>query len=539
MSVALSLPFAPASALEVVLRPYQTRTVERVDELVRDGVRRILIVAPTGAGKTVIATRIVSDAIDANLSTLQLAHRRELIDQAYAKTLEAGIPHDLVGVVMASDRRRNPGAPIQIASIDTLRGWVGKRGMPLAHKLIVDEAHRAASESYRKIVEAYPDAVTIGLTATPWRLDGKGLGDLFDEAVVVSTIRALIDEGFLVSLRCFSHPSRPNLSDVRVRAGEFAEEDLARVMRSSLLLGSIPEQYLARASGRAAFGFAVNVEHAHELARVCNEAGIPSVAVSGETSNDARAQALEDLRTGRVRIVWNCALFTEGTDVPECKAIILARPTLSRSLAFQMIGRGMRPCTSTGFEDCIVLDHAGVLTIHGHPLEPQDYSLTATRPKRNLGVAMTKTCPECSEEVPLGALQCPCGHTWDPPERSAPEQIAGQLVEHAPRPPVIMSSSAEEQLCRAAFKKAIDQGAKNPIPYARTILERQLRRNPDKAIFERVALAMLAKPKPPTSTAMPTWLKANLGIPVVPEVTREPDPPAPFDSTEEVVEFDF
>lgn len=534
--------FTSSPAIDVALRPYQTRAVERVEKLVSGGVRRILIVAPTGAGKTIVATRLITDAIAQDRCTLMLAHRRELIDQAYQKTIDTGLDPSMVGVVMASDRRRRPGAMVQVASVDTLRGWVGRRGMPLAHQVIIDEAHRAASLSYRRIVEAYPDATILGLTATPWRLDGKGLGDLFDELVVVSTIRELVDSSFLVPVRAFSHPRKPDLSDVRVRAGEFAEEDIVRVMRSSVLLGSVPEHYLARAAGRAAFGFACNVEHAHELANVCNEAGIPSVAISGETSPDERAKALRDLRSGAVKILWNCQLFTEGTDVPEVKAVILARPTLSRALAFQMIGRAMRPCPSTGFADCVVLDHAGVLPIHGHPHDPQDYTLTPSRPKRS-AAPQTKCCPECHEELSVGATSCPCGHVWEREVRNAPSQVDGALTEYAAKPAVICSAQSEEQLCLAALNKALDKGAKSPIPYARAILERQLRRAPDKAIFERVVLSVM-RPRPVAAapSTMPAWLKVGLGIPVVPEVTREPDPPpafVPFESSEEIVEVTF
>lgn len=539
----LALPFAaPAPVPTVQLRPYQTQSVGQVLRLVREGVRRILLVAPTGAGKTVCLAALAVDAIRRDQCVLVLAHRRELINQTVDKLEAASVPLDHIGVVMAGDRRRNPGAPVQVASVDTLRNWIGRRGLPLANWVIIDEAHRSAAQSYRSIADAYPEATILGLTATPWRLDGQGLKDLFDEAVVVATMRELIDQGFLVPLRCYSHPTRPNLSGVKIRGGEFAEEEIAQVMRSSLLLGSIPEQYKARADGRAAFGFAVNVEHAHELARVCSEAGIPAVAVSGETDTDERARALDELRSGRVRIVWNCQLFTEGTDVPEVKAIILARPTLSRTLAFQMIGRGMRPCSSTGFGDCIVLDHAGVLPIHGHPLEPQDYSLTSTRKRATVGKSMVKECPVCGELVALGAVLCACGHAWERAERTAPTQVNGQLVEHTPRPPVILSPSAEEQMCRAALRKAIDQGAKQPIPYARSILERQLRRSPDKAIFERVAMQLFAKPKNVEPPPMPGWLRKSLGIPepapVIPSETI-PEPEIPFTSDEEIVEVAF
>lgn len=539
MSMSLALE-APTALPMVILRPYQEGAIVRLNRVLGGGVRRALIVAPTGSGKTVIAARIITDVVAAGGSVMLVAHRRELIDQGYQKCLDAGIPRSDLGVVMASDPRRNPGAHVQIASIDTLRGWIGNRALPLAHVVIIDEAHRAAAQSYVSLIEAYPDAAVLGLTATPWRLDGRGLGDLFDDMVVVSTIRELTDGGFLVPLRCFSHPTRPDLSKVKVRAGEFAEEEVSQLMRSSLLLGSIPEQYRARAEGRAAFGFACNVAHAIELAEVCNAAGIPSVAVSAESEDGERARALAELRSGSVKVVWNVGLFTEGTDVPEVKAIILARPTLSKSLVFQMIGRGHRPAAHTGFSDCVVLDHAGVLQIHGHPLDPQDYSLTTTRPKRAGGAAMVKECPACGELVSLGATLCACGYAWERDERTPPPQVAGNLVEHAPKPPVILPAAIEEKFIRAAFKRAMDHGAGNPLAYARAILERQLKRPPNAAILDRVVASMSRGEKAPApKNPMPDWIKAGLGLPTAPKPLPQEPAPAPFQTTEPIGRVEF
>jgi hypothetical protein len=152
-----------------------------------------------------------------------------------------------------------------------------------------------------------------------------------------------------------------------------------------------------------------------------------------------------------------------------------------------------------------------------------------------------KDCPECQSTVALGCTLCPhCGHTWEREERQAPAQVAGQLVEVAPRPKVILSPSAEEDLCRKALRKAIDQEARNPIRYASAILERQLRRPPDKGIFERAVLQVLAKPKPEPPTEMPEWLKRSLGIPVIKQRPPAPafvEPSAPVE--EEIVEVSF
>jgi superfamily II DNA or RNA helicase len=541
LSLAHTEALAPVS---YSLRPYQTKCLDEVRACVARGARRIALVAPTGAGKSVLIGQLARECVERGESALVLQHRKELTEQNRSKVLAAGVPESWVGVLQGGDKRRRPGACVQVASVDTLRGWVGVRGMPRADWIFVDEAHRSAAASYQKILGAYPDAVVIGPTATPWRLDGKGLSEHYDELVVAASIPQLVGEGFLAPCRCFSHPKGPDLSKVKVRNGDFAEEELASVMRSSLLLGDVTEQYKKRADGRATFGFAVNIAHAQELAQACRDAGIPSVAVHGESDPKERTQALADLRSGAVKIVWNVQLFTEGTDVPEVKALILCRPTLSKALAFQMLGRGMRPAAHTGFADCVVLDHAGILPIHGHPLEVQDYSLTATK-KKGLGTAQTKNCPECGETVALGAGMCACGHVWEREERELPQKVPGQLQEVAPRPGLVLLPAAEERLIRDAFRKAKQAEAARPVPYALSILRKQLRREPEAALFAKVQTESFGGGPKPTSTK-PEWLKRGLGEAVakpVQELHVEPTvadfAPAPWSSEEPIVEVSF
>lgn len=536
------------SARSYTLRPYQARSVAEVIALITRGVKRIILVAPTGAGKSVTIGELERYAIEHGLRSMVLQHRKELTEQNLAKIVAAGIPAAWTGVIQGGDKRRNPGAFVQVASVDAVRGWVGVRALPVVDWLFVDEAHRIAASSYQKIIDAFrtanPNTVVIAFSATPWRLDGKGLQEYFDEVVVAATIPELVRDGYLAPVRCFSHPKGPDLSHVKVRHGDFAEEELAKVMRSSLLLGDVTEQYKKRAAGRAAFGFAVNIEHAQELAQACRDAGILSVAIHGETDPKERAQALADLRSGRIKIVWNVQLFTEGTDVPEVKCVILCRPTLSKALAFQMLGRGMRPAPHTGFNDCVVLDHAGVLPIHGHPLEVQDYSLAPPK-KKGIGTAQTKNCPECGETVALGTALCACGYTWEREERSLPQKVPGQLLEIKPRPGLVLLPAAEERLIRDAFYKASQAKAARPIPYALSILRKQLRREPDEALLAKVQREQFSSAPKPVSTK-PDWLKRGLGEAVTtpPAPVHAPPEEAPFDppswtSDEPIVEVSF
>lgn len=493
MTAALAIPVAELGPCLRTPRPYQERAMRELRAGVARGSRSVMLVSPTGSGKSTLLSLVARGTIEKGGDALVLAHRKELLDQVFDTCLEVGIPRGWLQVIRGGDGRRNPGARVHIASVDTLRNRVGTRRMPAARVVMIDEAHRSAAAGYMRIREAYPSALVIGFTATPWRLDGKALDSEYTSSVVVTTIPELVRDGYLVPVRCFTHPKGPDLSGVKTKGGDFDQEQAASVMRSRILLGSVVEEYKRRAAGRAAFGFACNVAHAQELAQVCNDNAIPSVAIHGETPESERKAALDGLRDGSIKIVWNAALFTEGTDVPQVKCVILARPTLSKALAFQMLGRGMRPCPETGFADCVVLDHAGVLPIHGHPMEPQDYSLTSAKMKAS-GPAQTKNCPSCGETVALGTTLCACGHTWERAEREGPTVVPGKLEEVKPKEPKVLPPIVERGFIRRAFGIAGRRGVEGDDArrYARGILRKQLHRDPDPTLFAEEADAIEA-----------------------------------------------
>lgn len=479
------------------LRDYQQRAIDSVNEAIQNGSKSILVVAPTGAGKSVLIGTLASQYHQQG-GVLILAHRKELIDQNLEKIHRAGVSPTLTGVIKSGDKRRNPTAPIQVASIDSIRRWVGKKPMPPATLVIVDECHRVMAPSYQLIAEQYPSAIQIGFTATPWRLDGKTLRDFYKDMIIAATIPELIEKQWLAPPRCYTHPEQPDLSQIEVDHGEFNEKQLEQLMCNKVLLGSIPEHYKKLAIGRATFGFAVSIQHAQQLAQVCNEAGIPSTYITGKDTPERRAQALSDLRTGAIKILWNVALFTEGTDVEEVKCIILARPTLSHALAFQMIGRGMRPSPWTGFHDLVVLDHAGILRIHGLPTDPQDYCQEAKQKKN--GPSKIKRCPSCNGALNTNAKICPyCGYSFAKEEetttdnrRLEPLSVDGELVECAAVTSREVSYDKELKMCSNAYLIALRCNAKDPIRYANSIVKRQLLREPREDIFQQAIVQVVS-----------------------------------------------
>ena len=405
------------------LREYQLRAVDAVRKHLRDGKRKVIIVSPTGSGKTVIAAHVMSSALGRGKRVLFMAHRRELINQTVAKLVDAGVPADSIGVLMGDDKRTRSGAPIQVASVDTLRN----RDWPAADIVIIDEAHRSLAPTYLEIIGHYAGsgAAVLGLTATPYRADGGGLGDVYEVLEVVATPMELIGHGFIVEPRVFSAP-KLDLSNVRVRAGEYHEGDLASVVNSSALVGDIVETWRKRAAGLRTVAFSVSVAHSMNITERFVAAGVPAEHVDGETPTPDRDAILGRLNTGETLVVSNCGVLCEGWDQPAVKCAILARPTKSVGLYLQQAGRILRPW---GEQRAIILDHAGNALAHGLPQDDRDLTLEPSVKKR--GGAPAKCCSACGAVSPIGATECAeCGHVFvaaAPVE--PPVEAAGELEE--------------------------------------------------------------------------------------------------------------
>jgi DNA repair protein RadD len=419
----------------VELRHYQTRAIDEVRRKMAAGVKRICLIAPCGSGKTVVASEIVRRAVERKRRIVFLAHRRELIDQSVEKLSRFGVS---AGVIMADDDRADALADVQVASIQTLARRVGPseriphlHRVPPADVVIVDECHHAASDSYRKVLAAWPDAVVLGLTATPWRSDKIGLRGLFDESVVVATYDQLMDEGSLVRYDAFAYDA-PDLHNVAVVAGEYNQKQLGLATNTTVLVGNVVSEYLKHARGRRTIVFAVNIEHSNNLVAQFNASGVPAQHVDFNTPKREREASIRAFADGDVQVLSSVAIFTEGWDCPAAEVAILARPTLSLSLFLQMAGRVLRP--SLGKERALLHDHGGNFLRHGLVEEERDYSLTVT-PKRTVAL---HTCPLCCQIFSFirDDGTCPkCDELIAPPrevreaqERRAKEQLEGERL---------------------------------------------------------------------------------------------------------------
>ena len=337
------------------LRPYQTAALEAVREAYRQKHRAVLVVMPTGTGKTVLFAEISRLAKG---PVLVLAHRQELVEQAREKI--SLWCNDVVAVEMAQQRgftRPDGTRPkIAVASIQTLRQRLKEVPRDAFKIVVVDEAHHATSDSYRAVLDHF-DAYLLGVTATPDRSDRVPLGEIFSAVAFEYDMRRAIHDGWLCPIRSFLVQTQADFSGVRKVAGELAIRDVEDILTQELHLAEIATPILRERGDRPTIVFAASVAHAHSLCRVMNEqAGDPdfAAALDGSSSFELRAPVLDRFRRGEIKVLVNCSLFTEGFDVPQIALVAIARPVLSRSFYAQMVGRGTR--IAKGKQDLLVLD---------------------------------------------------------------------------------------------------------------------------------------------------------------------------------------
>ncbi len=329
--------------------------------------------------------------------------------------------------IVAAGFSATPDLPVQVAMIPTLHARTIRSRrieLPPAAFVVVDEAHHATARSWRLIIEAYPAARVVGMTATPCRKNGSGLGVLFQDIVETPQITELIEQGWLVPPKVYSAPGL-DLTGLRSQGGDYIEKELAACVDTGKLVGDIVSHWWRHAAGLKTIAFAVNVGHSRHLAEEFNRSGAVAEHLDGTTQAEEREAILKRLANGTTDIVCNCAVLTEGFDLPTIRAIVLARPTHSFALYRQMGGRGLR--RASGKNDCVILDHAGCLMRHGWLQDPVLWTLDPRERVVNRAHEARMSsyhrklveCPECGASRFQGK-GCPsCG--WRP-------RTKGQLV---------------------------------------------------------------------------------------------------------------
>lgn len=403
------------------LRDYQQSMIDDARAAYRAGHRAVLFNLPTGGGKTITASTVVHGAATKGRRVWWLTHRRELSEQASQTFHGLGIPHGTVSAGRVSD----PAALVQVASIQTIARRLHR--LPPPDFLVFDECHHIGAAQWEALFNAFPAAKILGLTATPWRLDGQGLGKWFSHMVTGPTVAHLIEQGSLSPYRMFS-PATPDLAGVGTVAGDYKRGALSAAMNKPTIVGDAIGHYRRLCEGKRAVAFAAGVENSRAIAAQFCAAGIPAEHVDGSMASEMRDAAVDRFRRGETLVLSNSDLFGEGFDVPAIEAAILLRPTQSLSLYLQQVGRALRP--SEGKAEAIILDHAGNSHKHGLPDDVREWSL-ADREKRARGEQAEVAVRQCEEcfYVYRPAPACPCcGHV--PPVKAREiEVIDGTLEE--------------------------------------------------------------------------------------------------------------
>jgi superfamily II DNA or RNA helicase len=384
----------------------------------------VLYVLPTGGGKTVIFSYITERAARLGNRVCILVHRQELVDQTSRTLTEIGVEHGII----AAGRAQDLSFGVQVASVQTLARRLHRIPADFFQLLVVDEAHHAVAGSWSKVLDHYARAKILGVTATPERLDGRGLGDKFQAMVQGPDCGWLTDNGYLAPARVFAPPSKLDMGSVRKLGGDYRMDDAAAAMERAGIMGDAVTHYRRHLAHGTAIAFCCSVAHAQAVAEAFNAAGIASAVVDGTLHPEVRRHMIADLGTGRIRVLASCQIISEGTDVPSVTGAILLRPTQSLSLFLQQVGRCLRP--APGKAEAIILDHVGNTLTHGLPTDPREWSLDGRkRRQRDASAPPVKVCEQCFAAVPSAARACPCcGHTFETVAREL-KVVDGDLVE--------------------------------------------------------------------------------------------------------------
>lgn len=462
----------------IQLREYQSDLIAALGSVLRRRVRRVLLVLPPGGGKTVIAAFIAQAFKRKEQSTYFNCHRGELMKQTSGTFTNCGLAHGFVaaGVPLSTQ-------DVMVCSVDTLKNRLDKIKPPRV--CLWDECHHIGAEGWAKIMKAWRNTIHIGLTGTPWRLDGTGLGKFFDEMIMGPTAGELIEMGDLAPYRIFA-PSAPDMKGVRKQMGEFAKGETEKRMREPKLTGDIVSHWLRRANGVLTVGYAMTVPHSMHMVELFNAAGIPAAHLDGGTDRGERKEVIRKYADGELRVLWNVGLFGEGFDLSAwagkpvtIDATILANPTMSLSKYLQESMRCMRPDNERG-KVGLIFDHAGNSNRHGFPDDERDWSLDGRQGGAGGNAANGPpppfTCDGCFSQLrrPI-PKECPYCNKRLIADFVAPEVKDEELEEKSAedRAEVRRRIAMEQAACKTLDELVAlgrKRGHRNPVKWAQHVL---------------------------------------------------------------------
>ena len=402
------------------LRPYQQQAITDLRLAFRSGARAPLLVAATGAGKTIILAAITQAVAARGRRVLILVHRRELIRQASAKLTQAGVNHGIIAAGFdPSDH------PVQVASVQTLARRLERQHWQ-PDLIVIDEAHHAIAGTWTNVISHWPDSLLLGVTATPVRQDGRGLGAMFDRLVLGPSTAELVATGYLTPVKIYAPPQVADLTGIRTRAGDYANDQAAAAMTRPTVTGDAITHYQRIAAARPAIAFCCNVNHATTVSDAFNAAGISAATLLGNTTD--RDALVARFAAGELQVLVTVDVVSEGFDCPGAAVAILLRPTQSEGLYLQQVGRVLRP--APGKAAAIILDHVGNVHRHGFPDDHRDWTLD-DRLRTGKGgppAPCIRTCETCFAAFAPQPICPSCGAEFASTLMGL-QQVEGELIE--------------------------------------------------------------------------------------------------------------
>ncbi len=395
------------------LRPYQNDLVEQTRQAWHDGCRAPCIVLGCGGGKSCIVAEIARRTTWNGKRVLFLVHRRELVDQIFRTFVRWGVMMDLCDVMMVQTATRR------------------LKRMPKPSLIITDENHHSTAQTYRRIYDYFPDVRRVGVTATPVRLNGDGLGDVNDRLILGKSTKWLIANHHLAPYDYYA-PSVADLTGLHTKMGEYVTADIEKAMIKNTVFGDVVHYYRKLGRGMKAVCYCASIRHSEATAAAFRAANIPAAHIDGNTPKPERDRIISDFRAGRLMILCNVDLISEGFDVPDCGCSILLRPTHSLTLFIQQSMRCMRYAEG---KRAVIIDHVGNYARHGMPDDDRAWSLEK-KPKRtfkqeeNEQAEKMRQCPECYFTFTYeGRNVCPhCGYVFPKQERELEEKSEAKLI---------------------------------------------------------------------------------------------------------------
>lgn len=429
----------------IPLRPYQKEAIDQIRRAYYDGAKSVLYQLPTGGGKSLIFCYVAMETAARKRSVIIVVHRRELLMQASATLRELQVPHGIIA----------PGypkvwMPVMVASVQTLTRRTGTLQPP--GLLVVDEAHHGTAPSYSRLTDAWPTARVLGVTATPSRLDGRGLGEVFQSLITGPSMKSLVADGYLAPTLVYAPRKVVDLSNIRRIAGDLDRKEAAIRMDRGTVTGDALDHYKRLAPGKRGIAFCTTLKHAAHVTEQFNQGGVPAEQIDGTLDTDTRDAVVDRFRSGRTQVLVSVALIEEGFDCPEAEVAILLRPTESDRVYLQQVGRIMRP--SPGKTHGIVLDHVGVVESMGLPDSDRRWSLEGKKRSQKDPVPPMSRCPECFACFPPSEVCPACNLALPKRERRPMQQVDGDLV-------LVTDGLAGtmEQIAKTAHEKRMEEVA--------------------------------------------------------------------------------